>query len=515
VITEIEVENVRLFEGSGWKFPLKSLTVFCGTNSAGKSTLIKTLLLLKQSQNQRMGVARPLFSGDNNDSVDLWNYETFVSNGSTSDDISIGISIELTTLWVNLERAFDLKIPEGQTPQDKINYKVKTKFIFKSDPIYPEKDEELDKYGYLHRGEYEIHVNNEIRFSWVVEYDAQLKGNPQSSVYWLLIPKSYLKLVKSQLPKELRKQIKVAQGKEYAKIQVGLDGFFPFLCVFSESENPDEINIFPIQVISQIFNPINNLENVLSSIAHIAPLRQGPQRYYNRSGDLRRLDSNGAFVPRLLHEDGQDIVSYIRPDRNKLNGIRLIDALNDWLYYLRTGDLWSDIYHMPDELSIENTKGFVIEINLRTPSGKSMYPMADSGVGLSQVLPILSRVLIEGDESTILIEQPELHLHPAMQVRLAEFFVCMSGIGKQIIIETHSEHIVNTIRVLAAEDETGEIAKNSQIHFIDIDNAKTRIYNLSIQPNGVVPNWPPSFFGEAMNLTGRLLRAQKRFRNQS
>lgn len=514
MITEIEIGNVRLFEGGGWKFPLAPLTLFCGANSAGKSSIIKTLLLMQQSQNQRMGVARPLFRGD---AVDLWNYQTFVSNGETNRDISIGITIKLSTLWSNLVKAFKLEIPQNQTPDDLATYYLKTKFIFKSNPIYPDKDEEIDKYGYLHHSEYEIVINDKICFSWAIEYDKKLQDDPQLAVYWLIIPKKYIQIVKSQLPRELGKEIKVSEDNQNARIQLALDGFLPFVCIFSDTDpsgDSNKINIFPIQIISQIFNPANEFEGALNSFAHIAPLRPGPRRYYSRSGDLRKLDSDGEFVPVLLHENGQNTISYIRPNKIEFKEDTLLNALNDWLYYLRTGDICEDVTCIPSELSVEGTKGFVIEINLRTPSGKSMYPMADSGVGLSQVLPILSRTLVENEDSTLLIEQPELHLHPALQVRLAEFFVCMSRMGKQIIVETHSEHIVNTVRVLAAEDETGEIAKNSQIHFIDIEDGKPKVHNLSIQPNGIVPNWPNSFFGEAMNLTGRLLRAQKRFRQQ-
>ena len=88
----------------------------------------------------------------------------------------------------------------------------------------------------------------------------------------------------------------------------------------------------------------------------------------------------------------------------------------------------------------------------------------------------------------------------------------MARIGKQIIIETHSEHIVNAIRVFSAEDESGDLSSSCAVFFIDFKEKEPIIHELSIRPDGVVPEWPHNFFGEAASLTGRLLRAQKRFR---
>lgn len=115
---------------------------------------------------------------------------------------------------------------------------------------------------------------------------------------------------------------------------------------------------------------------------------------------------------------------------------------------------------------------------------------------------------------TLMVEQPELHLNPALQVRLAEFLVAMVRAGKQVLIETHSEHIIDAIRVLNVEDETGQLENMSRIFFIDIESDKPRVLPLDIQKDGSVPDWPPHFFGEAASLTGRLLRAQKRFRKR-
>lgn len=517
MITEIEVENVRLFEGSGWKFSLAPLTLFCGFNSSGKSTLLYSLLLMKQSQEQRIKIARPKFNGSE---IDLWNYEAFVSDRDINKDMNISLTMTSTMSLELLKRYFNITLSNNIKGKAKIEYILKSKFVFKSNPIYPEKSEELDKYGYLHQCEYELRVQSEDNpiFTWKVEYDSTLLNHEQLQPYQLIIPKKYAILLK--LPKELSKQIETKnKDSDFIKVQLGLDGLFPFICAIPTTITDDDIHvntIFPIEMIRQIDVPITELKKNIERIAYLEASRQKPQRFYNRSGDFRKIDSEGRFVPHLLHELGQNPIEYIRPHENKIKTDTLIDALNIWLYYIRTGIVYPDTDSIPKEIVIESSK-FMVEIHLHTPYRDNFknYPSVDSGIGFTKILPILATVLYRKN-TIILIEEPEVDTNPSMQVRLAEFFVtmCNPKLNKQIILETHSEHIVNTVRVLAAEDETGEIANNSKVYFLEVVENKPMVHNLSIQPNGVVPNWPPSFFGEAMNLTGRLLRAQKRFRRQ-
>ncbi|WP_371418295.1 AAA family ATPase [Anabaena sp. UHCC 0253] len=151
---------------------------------------------------------------------------------------------------------------------------------------------------------------------------------------------------------------------------------------------------------------------------------------------------------------------------------------------------------------------------MKSPNSGNLYSLADSGFGYSQVLPIVVKGLQAKPGSVLIVEQPELHLNPALQVRLASFFVAMMRADKQILIETHSEHIVNAIRVITAEDESGKLAGKCGIFFIDAESEIPVIHELSIKSDGTIPDLPKHFFGEAISLSGRLLRAQRRFRTQ-
>ncbi len=100
MITKIGLENVRIFDGSGWEFELAPMSVFCGTNSAGKSTLFKIPLLLRQSQGIResYGVqsGRLRFVGSQ---VDLGSYSAFVSHNDITRDMSISLTVLDAMPW--------------------------------------------------------------------------------------------------------------------------------------------------------------------------------------------------------------------------------------------------------------------------------------------------------------------------------------------------------------------------------------------------------------------------------
>ena len=94
MIRSIETKNVRVFDKKLWKFPLRNITVFCGTNSSGKSTLLKTVLLLRQSmgigENQKSENGRLRFIGSQ---VDLGSYSSLVSHNQVGRPIIIALSV--------------------------------------------------------------------------------------------------------------------------------------------------------------------------------------------------------------------------------------------------------------------------------------------------------------------------------------------------------------------------------------------------------------------------------------
>jgi predicted ATPase len=178
-----------------------------------------------------------------------------------------------------------------------------------------------------------------------------------------------------------------------------------------------------------------------------------------------------------------------------------------WLHYLRTGESAID---RGRELQISALRDTFVEVRLRSSGSDALHALIDSGFGYSQVLPVVVSCLLADQGETVLIEQPELHLNPALQVRLADFFLAVVRNRRQVILETHSEHLVNALRVLAVEDETGQFHDQVGLTYLDDSLGALRKIDLHIQADGTVADWPSHFFGEALTLSARLLAAQKR-----
>ncbi len=126
------------------------------------------------------------------------------------------------------------------------------------------------------------------------------------------------------------------------------------------------------------------------------------------------------------------------------------------------------------------------------------------GFGLSYVLPIIVAGLTAEPGSIFMIENPEAHLHPAGQSRIGHFLTLVASSGVQTIIETHSEHVVNGIRLAIAK--YGEIDSNSAIfHFFGDADVST----LSVSPAGTMSDWPPGFFDQAEEDLAELSRIKR------
>ena len=104
--------------------------------------------------------------------------------------------------------------------------------------------------------------------------------------------------------------------------------------------------------------------------------------------------------------------------------------------------------------------------------GQKLHSLSEVGVGVSQVLPILVMGLLSPMYTLLIIEQPELHLHPSVQARLGDFFVGLSKCKKQCLIETHSENLISQLRYHIVRSG-GQDKSDCIIYFVDQDEKCT------------------------------------------
>ena len=168
----------------------------------------------------------------------------------------------------------------------------------------------------------------------------------------------------------------------------------------------------------------------------------------------------------------------------------LFDQANLWMQYIIPG-----INLSADRLRDVNKS--VASVNKHT--------MPNVGFGISYVLPIVVAGLIVKDKVTSLfiVENPEAHLHPSGQTRIGEFLAAVAAQeGVQVIIETHSEHVINGIRVAALKNyiKPSDILVNF-LHRDEQSNRKIQILAIEIKENGEFSSFPPGFFDQhAQNL---------------
>ena len=228
---------------------------------------------------------------------------------------------------------------------------------------------------------------------------------------------------------------------------------------------PNNVKLF-IPTIVSIFSII---PSQYQKMQYIAPLRENPKRRYITDKFVNDVGLSGENTPLLLKRinkiDWSGIIAPKSEDSfNEVNEDNIYEAkfstiLNSWMNYLGLG-----------EVKLDDTKSELVKVKINNSN------IADVGFGVSQLLPILTEGIFMSHSQTLLLEQPEIHLHPKMQMRMADFLLSLCMQNKSVIVETHSDHFINRLIRRYMEDEKNR--KYIKIYFIDQDS-----YNISkIEP---------------------------------
>jgi len=135
----------------------------------------------------------------------------------------------------------------------------------------------------------------------------------------------------------------------------------------------------------------------------------------------------------------------------------------------------------------------------KTPNSAEVL-ITDVGFGVSQVLPILVLCYYAPKGATLIFEQPEIHLHPSVQAGLADIFIeVIKTRNIQIIIESHSEHLLRRLQRRMAEEKDGFINDDAALYFCKMnDQGDSELVTLVIDDYGNICNYPEGFFGDEM-----------------
>lgn len=483
----IRLKNYRCFKDTG-RIELKPINLLLGANSSGKSSILKFFPLLKQSMGIRLnGVFRWL----GND-VDFKDFNNTVLNGE--DEIEIEYTIDKLPLLSRI----------GATRRT-LNNVIVTFSIVAKDDHFDRMTRLSLRYGettvdihYEENKTSEIIVNGEstkqlngLEIS-THRLDAtfdrlyfRYKGNSSSQYPFIYLEQinQIIKKTDGELSRRKSHRIFEIFPFDYNHFKKGIYGIngkdieetivqqlFKNATIFNINVLIDSLNIYLIRFSDNIF--------------YIKPLRATIERYYRfQNLDLNDIDSDGTNLPMFLY----NMPTFV------------LDELRDWL---------KNFFHL--DLKISPLEGH-IELLLSENSKEYRNPV-DLGFGYTQLLPILvivwKTIFIDAQKTTskkeiypnntILIEQPELHLHPRYQRRFSEMLAAMVALCKSMslnvkfIVETHSEAILNSL---------GESVENCLITTDDINvllveqdlNGTSSVVSTSYSKEGYLENWPKYF----------------------
>ena len=211
-----------------------------------------------------------------------------------------------------------------------------------------------------------------------------------------------------------------------------------------------------------------------------APVRSTPYRTYDPSRPFQ--DPEGEYIPTLL-------VNISRRDQE------------EWARLKGSLEEFGSSSGLFDEISIESlgkTEGSPFQLHVRKSGGVSVgrkRNLVDVGYGVSQVLPVLTELIHKDRASMFLLQQPEIHLHPTAQAALGSLFCQTADWDRQIIVETHSDYLLDRVRMDVRDKKTDLKPEDVSILYFERDGLDVRIHSLELDADGNLVN-PPSGYGQ-------------------
>lgn len=511
MLTSITLEN---FKGIGAlaTIPLRPLTIMFGKNSAGKSTVVQALHYAREIfERGNLNADRTLLGGA---SVDLGGFHNLVNNHDETKAITMRFEMDLR----------DAAFPE---------YDFAEHLEYKSSVIYQGHidEENPDQYS----NDLSKFIKNaavELKIEW-----SKVLERPLITSY-----KTWINDVEA---------VQISGSIDGKNMDVRCNHVHPVL--FSNSNNVDnaepdeEIDLIPIEIYSykevlpkkanplvmspgqadevgyiddlsltqMLVAPTDLLREWLASLRYIGPLRETPPRNFQPALTENESDwANGLAAWRELYNKNDffldlELMHWLEEKLKtgyqvELKQFREIPLDSPLMIALTNNTVFDDIADTANEVA-----QFPIKKRLVLIEEKSKIEVMphDIGVGISQVIPVIVAAIFS-NHRMVAIEQPELHLHPAMQSELGDLFI-ESALGDHknfFLIETHSEHLILRVLRRIREYAEGEQETSSapavtpnDVQLIYVEPAKggTVFYNLPVTKEGdFAENVPGGFFAE-------------------
>jgi predicted ATPase len=438
MLTHLRIQNFKSWRDTG-AVRLAPITVLFGNNSAGKSSIIQFLLMLKQTV-ESPDRRRVLHPGDEHTPVDLGTFRDLVYDHEETQSVAFEVQ------WT---------LPESLG------------FV---DPISRRR-----------------YSGEELRFEAAVGIDPKTSQVFVESLEYTLESQDDRGLSIGMAPfkqgyKLTPHGFELVRNKGRAWQPPPPVRFYGFPDeVFSYYQNADFLARFTL-----------SLERQFRGLQYLGPLRNRAKRDYPWAGEVPEHVgwSGERAVEALLAAKDREISRGF-----KKRALRFPVLVAAWLKQMGLLDSF-------ETRSIaEHRKQY--EVVVKTKGSKEEVNLTDVGFGISQILPVIVSCFYAAPHTTLLMEQPELHLHPAVQSEMADLFIEAihareHGVdrGMQFIIESHSEHFLRRLQRRVAEErlKQDEVA----LYFCENGLGGSDLKPLAVDLCGNITNWPEGFFGDEM-----------------
>ena len=227
-------------------------------------------------------------------------------------------------------------------------------------------------------------------------------------------------------------------------------------------------------------------EEFLGRVYYLGPLREYPRREYSWAGsDPADMGQRGQYAVDAILAARQRKATISTGYHKKRVSLEAYVAM--WLQTLGL------IHSFSIETIAEGSNLYRVWVQKSSTSAKVL--ITDVGFGVSQILPVLVLCFYVPKGSIILLEQPEIHLHPSVQAGLADVFIdAVKKRNVQIIFESHSEHLLQRLQRRIAEEKI--LSEQVKPYFCNIENGESKLIRLQLGLFGNIANWPKDFFGD-------------------
>ena len=456
------LKQLRIQNFKGWKdtgtIRSAPITLFFGANSSGKSSIGQFLMMLKQTAESpdRKTVFYP---GGKNTAIQLGSYQEMVFHRDPENEISFEYQWSLQDIL-----KFKDPISNQSFSGDSLNFEAQVAL-----------------------GDTKQNLLQVKRIKYQL-----LKENNQSLAIELsrkLDKREYE--VSTEDYNLVRKKMRAWALKD-------VNRFYGF---------PDEVVVYYqnaefVQVLDF------EQERLFKSICYLGPLRSKAERVYTWGGN----------APESVGASGENTIAAILSARN-----RTISIVKPGAKRASPAKPFEEIIAQKlkelgliESFEVENISGQLFRVKVRAKGSTDGVDLPDVGFGISQVLPVLVQCFYAPAGSIILMEQPEIHLHPNAQSALADVMIDVINSkenGKdrdiQLVIETHSEHFLRRLQRRIAEDAVSEDKVSA--YFADTTKTPSTLEPLQIDMFGNIQNWPENFFGDEMgDITEQAKAAMKK-----